>query len=576
MWLLATDGMLPTHTKNNPIKTTMKKTIATIVSVMMMLPALAQTEHAFSISKNMDIFNSIYRQLDLFYVDSIDADKLFKVGIDAMLAELDPYTNYYPEENMKDLKMMTTGKYGGIGSVIRQRRDSTGVMIYEPYPDMPAAEAGLKVGDIMLKIDGKDLKGLGTSEVSDLLRGEPGTTFLLKVQRPGEKKAREYKITRRNIKRGAVPFYGMVKGVGYIGLTEFTEECSKDVRKAFISLKEKGAKSIVLDLRNNHGGLLSEAVDIVNLFVPKDVKIVETKGKIAAASSQYVTRNEPLDLDIPIAVLVNEETASAAEIVSGALQDLDRAVIVGCKTFGKGLVQSPRDLPYNGSIKMTTAKYYIPSGRCIQAIDYKKERQAAEVYRETGKKISTKDSVTHQIFHTAGGREGTEGSGVKPDIVLEHDTIANIVYYLSDADVLVDWGTAYCQAHPVIPAVSDFALTDDDYEAFKKMVKESGFKYDKMSSKKLEDLKKVAKFEGYYDDAKELFDSLESKLEHNVDKDMDRKKADIMKLLSMEIVRRAYFQAGTAEEALKDDKDFDEAVRVLGDADLYGKTLGKK
>lgn len=554
----------------------MKKNILTALSIMMMLPALAQTEHAFSISKNMDIFNNIYRQLDLFYVDSLDADKLFKVGIDAMLAELDPYTTYYPEENMKDLKMMTTGKYGGIGSVIRQRRDSTGVMIYEPYPDMPAAEAGLKVGDIMLKIDGKDLKGLGTSEVSDLLRGEPGTTFLLKVQRPGEKKTREFKITRRNIKRGAVPYYGMVKGVGYIDLVEFTEDCAKDVRKALITLKEKGAKSIVLDLRNNHGGLLSEAVDIVNLFVPKGLKIVETKGKIAAASSVYTTSSEPLDLDMPLAVLVNGETASAAEIVSGALQDLDRAVIIGCNTFGKGLVQSPRDLPYNGSLKLTTAKYYIPSGRCIQAIDYKKERQAAEVYRETGKKISAKDSVSHKVFLTAGGREVTEGSGIKPDIALDHDTVSNIVFYLSDADVLVDWGTSYMQAHPSIPAVSDFALSDADYESFKKMVRDSGFKYDKMSEKRLAELKKVAKFEGYYDDAKDVFDALEKKLEHNIDKDMDYRKADIMKLLSMEIIRRAYFQAGTVEESLKDDKDLDEAVRVLDDMDAYSKALGKK
>lgn len=554
----------------------MKKTVTTLIAMMMMVSAFAQTEHAFSISKNMDIFNSIYRQLDLFYVDSLDADKLFKVGIDAMLAELDPYTAYYPEENMKDLKMMTTGKYGGIGSVIRQRRDSTGVMIYEPYPDMPAAEAGLMVGDIMLKIDDKDLKGMGTPEVSDLLRGEPGTTFLLKVQRPGEKKTREFKVTRRNIKRGAVPFYGMVKGVGYINLSEFTEECAKDVRKAFISLKEKGAKSIVLDLRNNHGGLLAEAVDIVNLFVPKDIKIVETKGKIAAASSMYVTHNEPLDLDMPLAVLVNSETASAAEIVSGALQDLDRAVIIGCNTFGKGLVQSQRELPYNGSLKLTTAKYYIPSGRCIQAVDYKKKRQAAELYRETGKTVSTKDSLEHKIFHTTGGREVTEGSGIKPDIALEHDTISNIVYYLSDADVLVDWGTTYCQQHPNIPAVSDFTISDEEYEAFKKMVKESNFKYDKISGKRLEELKKVAKFEGYYDDAKDIFDSLEKKLEHNVDKDMDYKKNDIKKLLAMEIIRRVYYQAGTIEESLKDDVDFEEAVKVLNNTEAYAKALGKK
>ena len=480
------------------------KILSLILALALLVPAHAQNEHSFSVSKNLDIFNSIYRQLDLFYVDSLEADKIVRVGIDAMLNELDPYTSYYPEEDMQDLKMMTTGKYGGVGSIIRQRKDSTGVIIFEPYPDMPAAEVGLQVGDLMLEIDGKSLKGQNTSEVSEQLRGEPGTTFMLKVQRPGEKKTREFKITRRNIKKSALPYYGMYGNAGYIHLTEFIENCSKDVRKAFINLKEQGAKTLILDLRDNHGGLLTEAVDIVNLFVPKGLTIVETRGKLSAASSKYVTNKEPLDLDVPIVVLVNKETASAAEIVAGALQDLDRAVIVGNSTFGKGLVQSPRDLPYNGSIKLTTAKYYIPSGRCVQAIDYKKEREAAELYRTTGKRINTKDSIAHKTFHTAGGREVTEGSGVKPDIDVAHDTLSNIVFYLSDDDVLVDWGTRYFQKHPSIPAVRDFALTDADYEDFKDMVKASGFKYDRISVKRLEDLKKTMRFEGYYEEAKEI------------------------------------------------------------------------
>ena len=551
------------------------KILSLILALALLMPAHAQNEHSFSVSKNLDIFNSIYRQLDLFYVDSLEADKIVRVGIDAMLNELDPYTSYYPEEDMQDLKMMTTGKYGGVGSIIRQRKDSTGVIIFEPYPDMPAAEVGLQVGDLMLEIDGKSLKGQNTSEVSEQLRGEPGTTFMLKVQRPGEKKTREFKITRRNIKKSALPYYGMYGNAGYIHLTEFIENCSKDVRKAFINLKEQGAKTLILDLRDNHGGLLTEAVDIVNLFVPKGLTIVETRGKLSAASSKYVTNNEPLDLDVPIVVLVNKETASAAEIVAGALQDLDRAVIVGNSTFGKGLVQSPRDLPYNGSIKLTTAKYYIPSGRCVQAIDYKKEREAAELYRTTGKRINTKDSIAHKTFHTAGGREVTEGSGVKPDIDVAHDTLSNIVFYLSDDDVLVDWGTRYFQKHPSIPAVRDFALTDADYEDFKDMVKASGFKYDRLSVKRLEDLKKTMRFEGYYEESKDLLESLEAKLAHNLDKEMDRKKTDILKIMSLEVVKRYYYQAGMAEEALKGDKDLEKAIEIVSDQSEYNKILGK-
>lgn len=551
------------------------KILSLILALALLVPAHAQNEHSFSVSKNLDIFNSIYRQLDLFYVDSLEADKIVRVGIDAMLNELDPYTSYYPEEDMQDLKMMTTGKYGGVGSIIRQRKDSTGVIIFEPYPDMPAAEVGLQVGDLMLEIDGKSLKGQNTTEVSEQLRGEPGTTFVLKVQRPGEKKTREFKITRRNIKKSALPYYGMYGNAGYIHLTEFIENCSKDVRKAFINLKEQGAKTLILDLRDNHGGLLTEAVDIVNLFVPKGLTIVETRGKLSAASSKYVTNNEPLDLDVPIVVLVNKETASAAEIVAGALQDLDRAVIVGNSTFGKGLVQSPRDLPYNGSIKLTTAKYYIPSGRCVQAIDYKKEREAAELYRTTGKRINTKDSIAHKTFHTAGGREVTEGSGVKPDIDVAHDTLSNIVFYLSDDDVLVDWGTRYFQKHPSIPAVRDFALTDADYEDFKDMVKASGFKYDRLSVKRLEDLKKTMRFEGYYEEAKDLIESLEAKLAHNLDKEMDRKKTDILKIMSLEVVKRYYYQAGMAEEALKGDKDLEKAIEIVSDQSEYNKILGK-
>jgi len=527
-------------------------------------------EHNFEVMKNLEIFNTLYRDLDVLYVDSLDPQTIITTGIDAMLGSLDPYTEYYQEEDMDDLKMMTTGKYGGIGSIIRQRKDST-VMIFEPYEGMPAAEVGLKVGDIITQIDDKKItKGMNTSDVSDLLRGEPGTTFVLKIKRPGEKKEREFKITRQSIKMPAIPYYNVYGNVGYIDLTQFTEGCAKDVRRAVITLKDKGAQSIVIDLRGNGGGLLSEAVDIVNLFVNKGLKIVETKGKIANANSTYTTKSEPLDLDIPLAVLVNGNTASAAEIVSGSLQDLDRAVIIGSKTFGKGLVQSPRQLAYNTSFKLTTSKYYIPSGRCIQAIDYKKLRAQKgdkKAYTDTAD-----DSLKH-IFHTAGGRIVRDGGGIMPDITMQHDTIANLIYYLTNDDVMTDWGTKYCASRTSYPLVKDFEITDQDFAEFKQMVKDANFTYDRISIKRFEDLKKAAQFEGYYDDAKAEFDALEKMLEHNLDRDLDKHQDDIRKMMAAEVIKRYAYQAGQVELALKGDKDFEKAIEVLNSQDQYKKIL---
>lgn len=526
-----------------------------------------EAEHRFEIAKNLDIFNSIYKQLELFYVDTLDAQKVIRVGIDAMLDELDPYTVYYPEEEMSDLKMMTTGKYGGIGSIIRQRKDKT-VMIAEPYENMPAAEVGLKVGDILKQIDDTDLTGKNTSEVSDMLRGEPGTTFVLKIQRPGEDKMREFKVTRRNIKLPAIPYSGMIDSLGYINLSSFTENCSSEVRKAVINLKNQGAKAIVLDLRGNGGGLLQEAVDIVNLFVPKGHEIVSTKGKIKAANSIYKTSSEPLDTDIPLAILVNSGTASAAEIVSGSLQDLDRGVVVGTRTYGKGLVQTPRPLPYNGSLKLTSSKYYIPSGRCIQAIDYKNRREAHSDGR-------IPDSLT-TVFHTAGGREVRDGGGITPDIEVKHDTLPNLLFYLSNDDVLVDYATRYVQTHDAPSSVAQFKLTDADYEEFKKMTIDSGFTYDRLSGKRLEELRKVADFEGYLDDAKEEFAALEKKLEHNLSKELDHFRRDIEKIISQEIIKRYFYQRGIIEEQLKDDEDLKAAQKILNSPDEYKSILGKK
>lgn len=540
-----------------------------MMALALAMPSSAQKKkggHDFEVVKNLDVFNSIYKELDMFYVDSLEAQKAIRVGIDAMLSELDPYTVYYPEDDMDELEMMTKGKYGGIGSIIRLRKDST-VIIYEPYEGMPAAEVGLKVGDVLLRIDDNDLKGMDTEKVSNLLRGEPGTTFLLEVQRPGEKKTRKFKITRRNITVSQIPYHGVLRGdVGYINLIGFTENSSRDFRKALISVKADGAKSLVIDLRGNGGGSLAEAVNIVNLFVPRGKEIVSMKGKVRSSNYSYKSKNEPLDIEMPIVVLVNNGSASAAEIVAGALQDLDRAVIVGSKTFGKGLVQSVRDLPYNGSLKLTTSKYYIPSGRCIQAIDYKNRRE--------GQKDRVADSLAN-VFHTEGGREVRDSGGIMPDVEVKHDTLANLLFYLSNDDVLTDFATDYCKTHLTIAPAAEFAISDADFEAFKRMAVESGFKYDRLSEKRLDDLKKVAEFEGYLKDAEAEFAALEKKLEHNLERDFDNFKDDIKELVEMEIVKRYYFQRGTVESGLRDDVDFDKAVEILHNPEEYNRILGK-
>ena len=523
----------------------------------------AQNDRTFNVLKNLDVFHNIYRNLDAFYVDTLDADKVIKVGIDAMLHSLDPYTEYLPEEDQSDLKMLTQAKYGGIGSLIRMMKDST-VIIAEPYEGMPAAIVGLQAGDILLKIDDHDLKGMGTPEVSNLLRGEPGTTFILKFQRPNESKPREVKITRQSIKLPAIPYFGKIGNSGYINLSQFTNDCYGYVRKAVISLKEQGAQNLIFDLRGNPGGALDQAVRIVNLFVPKGLTIVETRGKVEGGNQTYKTNDQPLDEEIPIVVLVSNSSASASEIVAGSLQDLDRAVIVGSRTYGKGLVQSIRELPYNGDLKLTTAKYYIPSGRCIQEIDYKQRRE----------KTNNSNTTRDEEFKTRNGRIVKSGKGIMPDVEVKHDTMQNIVYYLANDDVLIQYGTKYCQTHSAPASVAEFKLTDADFENFKQMVIDSDFKYDRLSEKRLEDLKKVAEFEGYYEDAKAEFEALEKKLTHNLAKEIDHHAKDIRQLISLEIIKRYFYESGSVQEALKDDLDLQKAQEILADKNEYNKILG--
>ena len=518
----------------------------------------------FQIAKNLDIFNSIVKELDMFYVDTIDPNKTIREGIDNMLYSLDPYTVYYPENDQDELEMMVKGSYGGIGSLIRYNPKSKYTVIDEPYEGMPAAESGLKAGDLLLEIDGKDLKG--NSDVSTLLRGQVGTSFKLKVQRPGVKEPLEFNIVRRSIQMPTIPYYGVMDGqVGYINLSSFSGNPSKDFKKAFLDLKKQGITSLVIDLRNNGGGLLDQAVEIVNMFVPRGKTIVTTKGKIKQASNTYKTLREPLDTDIPIAVLVNSGTASSSEILSGSLQDLDRAVIVGNRTYGKGLVQVPRSLPYGGNLKITTSKYYIPSGRCVQAIDYAHRNEDGSVAR-------IPDSLT-TVFHTAAGREVRDGGGVSPDIEVKQERLPNILFYLVRDNLIFDYATDYCLKHPAIASAKEFELTDADYEEFKNKVKGADFKYDQQSEKILNTLKEAAEFEGYMKDASDEFKALENKLKHNLDRDLDYFSKDIKKMIAEEIIKRYYYQEGAIIQQLKDDKDLDEAVKVLTNPERYQQIL---
>lgn len=549
---------------------------AFIVMLGMGMTSFKEDDRNFQISKNLDIFNSIFKELDMFYVDTVNAEKMIQTGVEGMLSLTDPYTEYYPEEEVSSLKEMTTGKYGGIGAAIRYYEAKDRIAVVEPTEGMPAAEAGVKAGDIILSVGGKemvrgDMKPQEfSSKVSEALRGEPGTSFVLKVLRPlkNDSTVMEFKITRKNIRTNPVPYYGMVKdSIGYLALSSFTENSAKDFKKAFIELKQKGAKSLIIDLRDNGGGSLSEAVDIVNLYVPKGQEIVVTKGKVRQAQGSYKTQNEPVDTQIPLAVLVNGATASASEIVSGSLQDLDRAVVIGSRTFGKGLVQTIRPLPYNGTLKVTTSKYYIPSGRCIQAIDYAKKNADGSVAR-------TPDSLT-TVFHTAAGREVRDGGGIRPDIEVKGDKIPNIVFYLMNDDLIFDYATQYCWDHPTLASVDDFKLTDADYEAFKKLVKSRNFTYDRQSEKMLKSLKEIAEFEGYMTEAAEEFKALEKKLNHNLDRDLDYFAKPIKEYISQEIVTRYFYQRGAAMERLKDDTDLEEAIKVLQNPVRYREILSE-
>ena len=528
-------------------------------------PAGKSDRRDFEVSRNLDIFNALFKELNLFYVDTINAEKAIGDGVNAMLSRLDPYTEYIPEKEKDDFFFSTTGEYAGIGSLIMERDKA--VYISEPYEGMPAQLAGLRPGDKIVMINNDSVAGWSSSKVSERLKGPANTKLKVTVERPGVGGLLSFDLTRKKIQMPAVPYYDVVcDSVGYIYLSSFTDSAADEVKRALQELKRRGITSLVLDLRGNGGGILEQAVQIVNLFVPKGVEVLSTRGRNKKMDKIYKTTQEPVDEKIPLAVLIDGGTASSSEIVAGSLQDLDRAVIVGSRSYGKGLVQSTRPLPYNGMLKVTIARYYIPSGRLIQAIDYSHRNPDGSVAR-------IPDSLTHE-FKTAHGRIVRDGGGIKPDVETSVERRGNIGYYLMRDFYFFDFANQYAARHDTIAPAKEFVLPDSVYNEFKAFVKSKNFKYDKQSERILSDLKEVAKFEGYFDEkTQKQFEALEASLNHDLDRDLETFRDEISQLLSIEIVKRYYHQKGEIIESIKDDKDLTEACSIVNDKTRYDQIL---
>ena len=532
----------------------------TTINTVAQVPSPEQNQRYFDINKNIDIFNSVLRELDMFYVDSVEVNNLVQRTIESMLTRLDPYTEYYSEENIGDLQFLTTGEYAGVGAIISYK--DGGVIINEPYEGLPADKAGLKAGDRILEIDEVDVRNSNVRDVSNMLKGTPGTAIQLLIKRPGEEKERTFSVVREKIEMDPITYSEIVKNnIGYLHFGSFTSNSSKRVEETVKELKDNGAKSLILDLRGNGGGILDEAVNIVNLFVPKGIEIVSTKGKMTQWDRSYFTREQPLDELIPIVVLIDTGSASASEIVAGALQDLDRAVIVGNRSFGKGLVQTPRNLPYGGNVKITTSKYYIPSGRGIQALDYSHRNPDGSVAR-------VPDSLTN-LYYTKNGREVRDGGGVTPDISLTHEQGGTIAYYLMAENIIFDYATGWVQNNDTIAPPEQFVLPDEDYQGFVNFVKSKDFEYDKMSENSLNQLKSIMEFEGYMDISVEEFTALEKKLQPDLDRDLNLFKELIKKMIETEIVQRYYYKKGVLKHQLANDIVFDKAIEILKNTEDY-------
>ncbi len=545
---------------------------ALLVMAIFCKPSFAQDEkndYNFESAKNLDIFHSVYKELYLNYVDPIDPEKLIKTGIDKMLEKLDPYTVYIPESQIEDIKLMTTGQYGGIGALIRQNGDY--VMITDPYENSPAAKAGIIAGDKILEVDGHSMKGKSSEEVSELLRGEPNTSVKLKLERMFQSTPVEVTLSRQEIKLPSVPYYETIEDkIGYIALTSFTNTAAKEVQDALVNMKNKdGITSIILDLRSNPGGLLIEAVKICNLFIEQGQEIVSTKGKVAEGDKTFKTTAAPIDKDIKIVVLVDEMSASASEIVSGSIQDLDRGVIIGHRTFGKGLVQTTRNLSYNGILKVTTAKYYTPSGRCIQALDYSHRNEDGSVGHVPDSLISK--------FYTKNKREVFDGGGITPDITIDDSIYNSLLTQLMLDDMFFKYSVWYRSKHESIgDNPKDFKFTDEDYNDFKDFLVREKFEYKSFTEESLEDLVKIAKDEKNYETISADIENLFAKLKQDKDKDLERYKDDVIKWIVSYIMPRYYYEKGNLMYGINYDEEVKKAIEVLKDDKMYKEILSPK
>jgi carboxyl-terminal processing protease len=521
----------------------------------------------FEISKNLEIYNALFKELNLFYVDSINVGKTTTDNIGFMLKHLDPYTEYITEEELSDFLVTTTGEYGGIGSGILSYKGK--VIITEPYEGMPAARAGLQAGDVLLEINGETMEGKNASYASEHLKGQPNTTVKIKFQRPGEKKTREISIDRKRIEIDPVTYYGMLPGnIGYIYLSGFTTHSAQSIKAAFEDLKTKGVVALIIDVRDNGGGVLEDALEILNYFIPKGKLLLTMKGKVRQLDRTYRSTQQAIDSVIPLAVLVNRQSASASEILAGTLQDLDRAVIIGSRTYGKGLVQSPRPLPYNGQLKVTTAKYYIPSGRSIQAIDYSHRN-------DDGSVSYIPDSLT-SVFYTSKGRPGRDGGGILPDWIIEEKKMPAMIYYLEIENLFFDFVVQWRIKHPTIAPPEKFTMTDEIYNEFKTFLKSKNFNYDRQSERAIEALKDIMEFEGYLDTASEEFKALENKLKPNLDRDLDLYKNQLSDLVARQILRQYYFAKAEIMYTLRNDEILKKAMEILSDETAYSKIFNKQ
>ncbi len=528
-----------------------------LLFVLLLVPTISfsqEKQNNFEISKSIDIYNNVLKLLNMNYVDEINPAELNETAIHAMLRELDPYTVFIPESEIEDVRLLTMGEYGGIGSIIQYYDDN--VHISEPYENFPAHKAGLLPGDAIVEINGVNTEKKSVSEVSELLKGQPGSELTLKIRREGEKNIITKTLTREKIKIDNIPYYTVLDGgIAYIILNQFTKDAAKELKEAFLIMRsENDLNGLIIDLRGNGGGLLNEAVDIVNIFVPKNKLVVYTQGKTSDQNRNYYTKHDAEDIDIPLAILVNESSASASEIVSGAIQDFDRGVIVGQRTFGKGLVQNILPMSYNTQMKVTIAKYYIPSKRCIQEIDYSKKAKNDTL---------TKNDTLGPEFRTANGRIVYEGHGIQPDVKIEPEMLSTITAHLYAQNMVFKYANKFYREHKTIAKPEEFEITDEIYNDFVKFVESQDFKYTSESEKDFEELVKTAKTEGYYDNIKEQFDMLESELKSHKDNDLINNKDEISDILKMEIVGRYYFQKGRIISALKDDPELNRAVEIL-------------